>query len=141
MPVWDFGQDQERKEPQPPWQQAHGVARGAEDRVDCVAVRAGEVVSVQLALVLYLAHPGPILFRRRISRRIVGEVIPRVWLSVISRPSRLIPWPFQPRSTQARLTAVPVILLAYCGFRSIGGILDETRHIIGSVSLRIGLIA
>ena len=59
MPVWDFGQDQERKEPQPPWQQAHGVARGAEDRVDCVAVRAGEVVSVQQALVLHLAHHGP----------------------------------------------------------------------------------
>jgi hypothetical protein len=36
---------------------------------------------------------GSMAFRRRISRRIVGEVIPRVWLSVMSRPSRAMPWP------------------------------------------------
>ena len=36
---------------------------------------------------------GSMAFRLRLSRRMVGEVIPVVWLSVISNPSRLMPWP------------------------------------------------
>ena len=48
------------------------------------------------APISHRSHPvhktrGPL--RRRISRRMVGEVMPRVWEMVISRPSRSILWP------------------------------------------------
>ena len=70
------------------------MACGTEDRVDGVAFGPREVVTFEMPVLFEVADdrldPGS---PTQSHGRMVGDLIPRVWLSVMSRPSRSILWP------------------------------------------------
>jgi len=62
---------------------AYVVAGGHEDGVDRIAGGAGEVILLELCpSALVWPMIGSMAFRRRSSRLIVGDVMPRVWADV-----------------------------------------------------------
>lgn len=80
-----------------------------EGGVDGVAFGALEMVPFSGPPALRWLITGSMALRRLRSRRMVGDVTPRVWVTNTSSPSRLNVWPWHPRRDEAAGRNFPVL--------------------------------